>query len=465
LHIVAPIPAVPESPFDLDRLERVGVVNLITSLITTIDRPFNIGLAAPWGSGKTSLLNILSAQIQAAKLPLAVCRFDAWAHEDVADPVLGLATELAKAIQGFAPSGPLSKVRKMLVGRAVEVVSHVSSIGLITSAALLGQSTPEAGVIGVGTLAAAKAAEHLAKQLPKAAAKQQAIAAADISKSRAAFRKELSNAVEAVRTELVGGGCKILILVDELDRCKPDFALKILERVKHFFDVPGVVFLFAYDPQYVMSAAEAVYGPRFESERYFRRFVDVELTLPEASLGSFVHQTFVDLDFDGMPSVRGISDYEEMLLSIISCTRPAMSLRDIQHYMGTLRFALASYANVRHIALTLLPALMVTRYIDPVLYKNALRHDGPFAPLLKALTKCMEISTRGEYVDLLNATAEFIDTPYPTYQQHRNANRNVFTDVQRRAFDSLPSMAHAGKWIGSSLGATLRLAAPSVAKS
>lgn len=66
----------------------------------------------------------------------------------------------------------------------------------------------------------------------------------------------------------------IIILVDELDRCRPTYAIELLERIKHLFGSPGVAFLIATDTKQLGHSIEAVYGSRFDSIRYLHRFFD-----------------------------------------------------------------------------------------------------------------------------------------------------------------------------------------------
>ncbi|WP_081764293.1 P-loop NTPase fold protein [Sphingobium sp. Ant17] len=64
----------------------------------------------------------------------------------------------------------------------------------------------------------------------------------------------------------------IFVVVDELDRCRPDYAIALLESIKHLFDVPGVVFVIALHGRQLTASIEAVYGAKFDATAYLRRF-------------------------------------------------------------------------------------------------------------------------------------------------------------------------------------------------
>lgn len=62
------------------------------------------------------------------------------------------------------------------------------------------------------------------------------------------------------------------VLIDELDRCRPTYAIEMLEQVKHLFDIDNTVFLIATDGDQLSHSISAVYGERFDGKRYLLRF-------------------------------------------------------------------------------------------------------------------------------------------------------------------------------------------------
>lgn len=72
---------------------------------------------------------------------------------------------------------------------------------------------------------------------------------------------------------------KILIIIDELDRCKPTYALEILERMKHFFTNDNIIFLYAANKSQLAHTICHEYGVSFDSHNYFNRFFDINISL------------------------------------------------------------------------------------------------------------------------------------------------------------------------------------------
>lgn len=78
------------------------------------------------------------------------------------------------------------------------------------------------------------------------------------------------------------------ILIDELDRCRPSYAVEMLETIKHIFDIPGIVFVIATDTEQLQHAIKAIYGEGFDARSYLGRFFRRRFSLHEASRQEFI---------------------------------------------------------------------------------------------------------------------------------------------------------------------------------
>ena len=61
----------------------------------------------------------------------------------------------------------------------------------------------------------------------------------------------------------------MFVFIDELDRCRPTYAIELLETVKHLFDIPGLVFVIATNTDQLQHSIKAVYGAEFDAQRAF----------------------------------------------------------------------------------------------------------------------------------------------------------------------------------------------------
>ncbi|EIF6296136.1 hypothetical protein LFJ66_000884 [Clostridium perfringens] len=81
---------------------------------------------------------------------------------------------------------------------------------------------------------------------------------------------------------------KIIIFIDELDRCKPTYSIEILETIKHLFNLENYVFITSLDKEQLSYSIKTVYGQDMDSDGYLRRFFDLEYTLSISATGYYI---------------------------------------------------------------------------------------------------------------------------------------------------------------------------------
>ena len=101
----------------------------------------------------------------------------------------------------------------------------------------------------------------------------------------------IASSIEHSKNERV-----VYIIVDELDRCRPSYAIKFLEEIKHLFGVPGVVFILGLNSEQLGNAVSGIYGDRFNGEAYLKRFIDRKILLPFPPLKALVSKLYGDLN-------------------------------------------------------------------------------------------------------------------------------------------------------------------------
>jgi len=72
---------------------------------------------------------------------------------------------------------------------------------------------------------------------------------------------------------------QLIILIDELDRTRPDYAVNFLETLKHFFDVKGLIFILAVNKEQLKQSVECIYG-KIDFDEYYRKFAQRDVALP-----------------------------------------------------------------------------------------------------------------------------------------------------------------------------------------
>jgi predicted KAP-like P-loop ATPase len=129
-------------------------------------------------------------------------------------------------------------------------------------------SEPEVGILGDAIAAAGKEIEALTDKTADALIAEFARA----SQSIQSFRSNMGELTSKLHA--AGVNSPLFVMIDELDRCRPSYAVTVLERVKHLFEANDVVFIFATDTNQLQHTIRGAYGGDFDGRSYLSRFFD-----------------------------------------------------------------------------------------------------------------------------------------------------------------------------------------------
>jgi len=222
------IPA--DNPFQNDVLDRKPLVEFLAGLISRLSGPFVLALDSPWGTGKTTLVRMLTAQLEMDQFECVY--FNAWKVDYVTDPLVALVSAIDDI--HLSESAAESSFR-----------SHLKTAKKITS--VVAKRAVIAGV-KVATLGVLDVEETIETMVSDVAGEMAGNLVDAFKKEKEAldkFRCEVEKA--AAQLKVAGRKDTLVFFVDELDRCRPTFAIEMLERIKHLFDVPNIVFVLSID--------------------------------------------------------------------------------------------------------------------------------------------------------------------------------------------------------------------------
>ncbi|HIE5095241.1 TPA: KAP family P-loop NTPase fold protein [Stenotrophomonas maltophilia] len=263
----------PKNPWMDDVLERKPFGETIASMIRGINQPYVISLKGDWGSGKSVFLRRIQASLEITPRQTPVIFVDAWKHDYYEDPLYALVSAIEERLIEHENSNggngqsavELAKQMFASAGRVIAPLAKITggAIDLVTGGAVSDIAE------GVGELGAALRQANLDKRDAHENLTEQ-------------FRSARDNLLGRNNEDLARPWReeKVVVIIDELDRCRPDYAIRLLERVKHYFDLPGYIFLIAIDGENLHSAVRSLYGPTADGEKYLRKFFDLELYLP-----------------------------------------------------------------------------------------------------------------------------------------------------------------------------------------
>lgn len=254
-----------ENPWADDYLGRQNAAQSLYRIIEGQENPLTICLNGEWGSGKTFFLKRFERDYNKKEPVGRAVYFNAWEDDFLDDPLLAIISQL----KGVAQESTLQSLYKSVKKAAVPFLFKTGAkIGKQLVKQLIGVDVSEVVENDLKT-----DREDLFGLYD------------ELNKSRRDLRSALTFFAE--ETFKVTGK-PLVFIVDELDRCRPTFAIEVLERIKHLFSVPHLVFLIGVDVRQLSKSIKAVYGD-IDANDYLHRFFDVELKLPPADPTSFVY--------------------------------------------------------------------------------------------------------------------------------------------------------------------------------
>ena len=193
-------------------------------------------------------------------------------------------------------------------GAETKFRSHLKTARKITSAVAKRSVIAVAKVATLGTLELDKEYEAVAAEVTGGLAGD----AVDAFQKEKAALKKFRVEVEKTVEQLSSAGRKrtLVFLIDELDRCRPTFAIEMLERIKHLFDLPNIIFVLSIDKTQLKASTAAVYGIGIDAQEYLRRFIDLEFGIPRPKAEAFTTTLLTRFELDAVFAQRTSRELE-----------------------------------------------------------------------------------------------------------------------------------------------------------
>ncbi|WP_343572988.1 P-loop NTPase fold protein [Pseudomonas sp.] len=269
-----------QKPWSLDLMDRKGIAKFLSKYLDSNEKVKVLNINSPWGGGKTFFLTNWRAEQASIR---ACVYFNAWESDFTGDPFIALVASIREQLSEVIGS-------LQTADNVVKRFTQKASKTLIAATPALAKGVIKKFTgVDVGIVSDIMDKEALADAAEKAVEKliETNKDTINIVKDFKSVLSELINL--ASNTIAAGGEVKpVYFFIDELDRCRPTFAIELLERIKHLFDVENCKFIVATDTAQLTHSIRAVYGEGFSSDKYLKRFFDVELTLNSGDIDSWV---------------------------------------------------------------------------------------------------------------------------------------------------------------------------------
>ena len=353
-----------------DAIGRNDDVFIFANTLNNIDTNCSIALDGDWGSGKTFFVKQVKLLLDACnpnvemdeEVRTDICNFlddddtfsgnpqicayyDAWDNDNDEDPILSIVASIVCSTAGenVLPNNPLK-----LYGLAAAIADYFP----LKSGELLKALKCDNPLDGIN-------------------------AQKDLRKAISDFFEEL----------LVEKGNRLVVFVDELDRCNPRFAVSLLERIKHYFTNDRITFVFSINTTELQHTIKSYYGNEFDAYRYLDRFFDLRFSLPPVDKDRY---------FNHLWKEKRTFTYEMIAEKV--AIKYNLSMREISRYANLLEVAAYSITHtqrfdssntVQFCSLYIVPIALGLKMSSSNAYKAFVegRDEKPILILLECISK------------------------------------------------------------------------------
>ena len=345
---------------DIFKHDRLGLEPAIISrsdAILSHSRPQAIAIDGHWGTGKSTFLALWAAYLR--REGIKVVQFNAWKAFE-ADPLDILTREILRQV-GIPDSEQKPPHKRLLafLDRYAPVVAQGSRLVSSLQPELEGVSQVLDMIPNITKLGSGCADENESK-----------------IESPEAFAALLSSAAKTWSER------PVVVMIDELDRCSPEYAVEMLQLLEHVFHAEQVVFVVAVNRSELIQSIKSFYGRGFNAEGYLERFFDDILALPASNRVQYIES-----------SLNSIAVDKPNALFFLEAS--GLSLREIDKAVRHLVSVLDNYPDHSYV----LGYLWVARTLAPLPYRQFVLGDISDKMLAEAIFEkgaCERLRAKGE---------------------------------------------------------------------
>ena len=386
-----------DNPFLYDKLKREPCANTLLSILRVYSATgCVVALSGEWGSGKTTFIRMLMQKMEnEGGHPLY---FNAWENDYVSDPLIAL-------LAGLKNLSPQSSKWNDVITSGGKIIASIATSAVKTLAKNklgIDSNVIDAGIDEVGKLLK-EDIEEFSKQ----------------KTTFVEFRKALQSYIAENTTEYL----PVVFFVDELDRCSPHFSVLVLERIKHLFDIPNVVFVLSVNKKQLEYAIQGYYGSvNIDASNYLRRFIDIEYSLPRPKGDVFCQYLYDVYHFCDVFNHKDRKQYHEFSsdedrFKRIACTLISSSnldLRTTDKIYAHTRLALMGFRQNNYIVPDVFFMLCYLKIANNTLYSKIINEQLTAQELLNELEESFPLElllmddNNSEWRQMTYAIASFV---------------------------------------------------------
>ena len=364
--------------FEKDILKRQEFGEALLNLVTRSTDELVISLDGKWGEGKTTFVKMWQGLLKEKGVPSIY--IDAFQNDYTDDAFISIASTItsyvdlhsAESQENLAFKDNAKKVGVRLLSWTAKIGVKAATLGIINESDVdaLSKMRDEVAADTAQTIA------DLVKERLNSHSKE-----TEVIQS---FRESLSN----LPAKLLGNSNgRLVIVIDELDRCRPSFAVEVLEKIKHLFSVKNVVFLLVIHKQQLEEAIKSVYGPNIDAHTYLQKFINVETTIPKRVTDRYSND--IKIYVQKLLQLHEIETWGDNL-NIVNFLIPLaqhfnLSLRQLEKVFTNLAIIYSTSGKNQLRLVPIIVFIAVVKVINPNVFGNLLLGKISFTTLCEQL--------------------------------------------------------------------------------
>jgi predicted KAP-like P-loop ATPase len=267
---------------DIDFLNYSEIAEMVAEMISDDTLlPLSLGIFGGWGIGKSSTLNLVESLLKEQAEQYLIVRFDAWFYQGFDDARAALMSVIVKALAEAAPEGLKKKA-----GGLIKRVNKARLLGMLVEGGAAALGFPTFGAAGRLVEAGGKAIGDGLDEKDREEAGENAEKFAERAGKLLDPAKSPTEEITAFRTEfgevLAGLDRKLVVFIDNLDRCLPANSIHTLEAIRLFMFLPNTAFVVAADEDMIRHAVSEHFndpGDRLVTD-YLDKLIQVPVHVP-----------------------------------------------------------------------------------------------------------------------------------------------------------------------------------------
>jgi len=374
-----------QDPWRDDLYKRKEYAAQLHDLLRDQEHSVVLALDGAWGSGKSFFLQRWCADLTNAGLVSVY--YNAWHDDFIADPLVSIIGQLNRVLE--------------------EKAKH--------------DAAKWRDIVSVGKTVFAKAGLAVVSQCLKhyTGVDISEIKLEDIKSSYERIREVYVDLIETRENLLAGikeiatsiysktGSCLVFV-VDEIDRCRPTYAIETIERIKHLFDVPHVAFVIGVDKQQLMQSVKSVYG-NIDARQYLLRFFDLEFHLPAPDRTLFLKSLWERYQIEEYLEKKKLdTTLKTKLRNARRCIAylakmHSFTLRELETMFKSFVLVLRSMQKSSEVDPMLLAALLILRVLNSRVYEGWINGLCPVRDVVNVIIPTDRVKSFPLFSDLVSS--------------------------------------------------------------